>query len=169
MKKVGLSGESLISWHREIHVHPIFDPAYAKENLVSLAETLVTLYFGFVTFVLLMHYFVLMGYIQTQTIPWLVIEMNASALMGNYPPGIATDKFAVFVALITTIMALKLVRRAFALLKAELHPAGADERWVHTLEAVPVAVHAPAYKKKACVKYCSDLKKSRARQIKKSI
>jgi hypothetical protein len=122
MKKVGLSGESLITWHSEMHGHPIFDPEFAKENLVSLAETVVLLYFGFVSFILFMHYFVLLGYISEQTIPWLIIESNARALMGNYPPGIADDKMAVFVAIVTTIVAIKLVRRAFSLVKADLHP-----------------------------------------------
>lgn len=39
MKRVK-SWRELLRWHKSEHHHPIFDPNFARENLISMAETI---------------------------------------------------------------------------------------------------------------------------------
>lgn len=136
MGTVGSQSEALLTLHRRAHIHPIFNPAYAKENLVSLAETLVMLYFYFAILTLVLHYFVISGYIHTQTIPWLLIELSTANLLNRIPAELVVNKLAVALAVITTIVAAKLTKNSFEIIKADLHP----KEYLHDLKTAAVAV-----------------------------
>jgi hypothetical protein len=122
MKTVGFSGESLILWHQKFHVHPIFNPGYARENLVSLAETVVMMALYASIAILALHWTVVLGYIAPQTIPWMLIEGATKILLYRLPAKLINDRFGIFLALVTTIFAARLTRRSFELVKADLHP-----------------------------------------------
>ena len=122
MRTVGNTGASSISLHKNDHVHPIFDPTYARENLVSLAQTLVMGFMYFSIFALLLHWFVMEGYIETQTIPWALIEGSTDYLLYRLPENLIYDKLSIALAIITTIVAARLVRRSFEILKADIQP-----------------------------------------------
>jgi hypothetical protein len=122
MKAVGFSDESLIFKHHQFRAHPIFNPDFARENLVSLAETVVMLAFYASIVILLLHWAVVLGYFKTQTITWAVIEGATKFLLYKIPENLQTDRFSIFLAIITTVFAARLARHAFELVKADLHP-----------------------------------------------
>jgi hypothetical protein len=152
MGTVGSQSEALLSWHRQSHTHPIFNPDYAKENLVSLAETLAMLYLYFAIFTLTLHYFVVSGLIETQTIPWMIIEASTRNLLNRIPAELVTNKFSIALAIITTIVAAKLTRNSFEIVKASLHPEDEFKKQAITMTvteipAVPKTVKAKPLKR----------------------
>jgi len=121
MGKVGES-TALISWHKGFRVHPIDDPRYARENLVSLAETMVMLYFYYVILILVLHFLAISGVIEAETLPWLIIETNAANILSHIPREMSEDRLNILVAILTTIVAARSVRYSFDILKADMHP-----------------------------------------------
>lgn len=121
MKKDIFRSESLLSWHREMKSHPLFKPENAKENLVSLAETIVLLYLAIVTIVLTLHFFVLSGYFKPQTLPLFLSEGAARILMGKILGPKFNIRAVVFLAIITTIVLARVAHYSFDLIKADFH------------------------------------------------
>jgi hypothetical protein len=126
MKKVGIQNGQLLIWHRTERQHPIFSVKYARENLVSLIESLFMLYMYLVLSVLLLHLSNLYGFLESETLTWLIVESTARNLMLEAPDAIFFDRSYVVFSISVVILAMFIVRVSFNIAKARLHP-GARE------------------------------------------
>jgi len=108
-----------LSWHRKYHSHPIFNPEYARENLVSLVETLVMFYIYSLIISLVIFLFATIGFVETDS----MLVLYAHQLYGPFI--VQTGENSVAVCLITiliySVIAL-IIRESFEVYKATQHP-----------------------------------------------
>lgn len=112
----------MILWHKHFRNHPIANPTYAKENLVSLAETILILFLYFSAAVLFFHWLVILGFFVRGNIPWGIIEGSAHIIPFKPKFAIYDEPFEIFIAIVTTIVSIKIIKNSFELMKAAMHP-----------------------------------------------
>jgi hypothetical protein len=122
MKVVGSQSRQILSWHRTVHWHPIFNPQYARENLISLVETFAMLFLYTATLIYLLHLLALLGIFEQETLVWLIIETNAQGLMFGAPNYVFESREYIVGVIIASVVVAYLVRRAFSVAKANNHP-----------------------------------------------
>ena len=118
---MGLHFGQLLSWHRKEKIHPIFNPDFAKENLVSLAETFVVLYLYLINGILALHLAVTLGLFETETLLWLIIELNARTLYFGLPEAYFQSVYVAAGMLAFTVVSTVLIHLSLDVLRANLH------------------------------------------------
>jgi len=121
MQTLGLHFGRLLSWHRKEKIHPVFNPDFAKENLVSLAETFVVLYLYLINGILALHLAVTLGFFETETLLWLIIELNARTLYFGLPEAYFQSVYVTAGILSFTIVSTVLIHLSLDVLRANLH------------------------------------------------
>lgn len=135
---MGLHFGRLLSWHRKEKIHPLFDPDFAKENLVSLAETFVVLFLYLVNGILALHLAVTLGLFETETLLWLIIELNARTLYFGLPEAYFQSVYVAAGILAFTIVSTALIHLSLDVLRASLHLQHAEK--IPVLDRLPRTV-----------------------------
>lgn len=122
MKTVGFQSDFVILWHKHFMTHPVFDPKYARENIVSLVETLVMLFLYLSLLVLFLHWLVVLGFFIKGNIPWGMIEASTRILPFRPKTPFYNNPFGIFVSIVVTVGVIQVIKHSFELIKAEMHP-----------------------------------------------
>lgn len=122
MATTGTNFVNILSWHKKSDSHPLFSVEYARENLASLAETLVMLASYLVLGVLVLHFAYTIGLLETETLLWLFVQNWTRALYFGLPPSVLGNPYWAAGFILVTFMMVFVLHLAFDVLKANLHP-----------------------------------------------
>lgn len=114
--------KELLAWHKKFESHPIFKAEYAKENLASFIEFFIKVYLYATLIALAGQLINLFGYIETDTVSWLLIQIGTSALASWLPNLYLYDKLYVSISIVSVIIMIIVTGIFFSIVKANAHP-----------------------------------------------
>lgn len=128
--------KQLLAWHKKEKIHLLFDPTNARENLISLVESLAVFVFYFVIVIMILHLLILNGLFETETLSWLIVESLFGKLMKGVPASLIENKLFVSMTIIITLGILYIVRLAFNITKARMHPGSRQIKYVYPAKKI---------------------------------
>jgi hypothetical protein len=122
MKTLGRKYKSILIWHNRTQSHPIFDPSYARENLVSLGQGLLMLSLYFAFSILLMHFLRTLNVWDAENLSGYLIEVATKFLYFGLPAHLFPNPYVAAAFVGGTLLAAVAVHLSLDILKANLHP-----------------------------------------------
>lgn len=113
------SWSELLKWHQSQHNHPIFNPLYARENLISLAETAFVLWFCIFCFGLFINGLLSFGLLKEDT----MLVMISENILRYFYLNIFSSNFAnLLINLVVYTVVFLSIRNIIEIYKALEHP-----------------------------------------------
>jgi hypothetical protein len=116
--------KDLLAWHKKFESHPLFRSEYAKENLASFVEFFLKVYLYATLIALAGQLMNLFGYIETDTVIWLLIQVGNSALASWLPNVYLLDKIYVSLTIASVVIIILITGYVFRVVKANANPKG---------------------------------------------
>ncbi|MDD3480709.1 MAG: hypothetical protein PHW75_00565 [Patescibacteria group bacterium] len=117
----------IFKWHRTKKRHPVFDPKYAQENLLSLFGFLFMTLLYLVSTILFLHLLVLGGVVETETILWLMIESGTRIILVGFPEQMIAGTLFSGLSFTSSLILIFFARLIIGLYQAKLHPESEKE------------------------------------------
>lgn len=110
---------NLLVWHRTMHRHPIFDPDYARENLVSFGQTVLALGYFFVLGSFLIELLYNYHLLDNESILYAIFSSSINNFLFSFNN---SEMFNTITTIIIYLMLGLIGRELIEIYKASLHP-----------------------------------------------